>query len=31
VRSTVQRALAEVERRVSEARVGDHSAGQPLR
>jgi DNA-binding transcriptional regulator WhiA len=30
-RSTVQRALAEVERRVSEARVGDHSAGQPLR
>ena len=30
-RSTVQRALAEIERRVSTAQAGDHSAGQPLR
>lgn len=30
-RSTVQRALAEIERRVSAAQVGRHSAGQPLR
>jgi DNA-binding protein WhiA len=30
-RSTVQRALAEIERRVSAARAGNHSAGQPLR
>ena len=30
-RSTVQRALAEIERRVSTAQVGRHSAGQPLR
>jgi len=29
-RSTVQRALAEIERRVSVAQAGDHSAGQPL-
>jgi hypothetical protein len=27
----VQRALAEIERRVSAAQVGRHSAGQPLR
>jgi hypothetical protein len=27
----VQRALAEIERRVSAAQVGHHSAGQPLR
>ena len=31
VRSTVQRALAEIERRVSAAEAGDYSAGQPLR
>jgi DNA-binding protein WhiA len=30
-RSTVQRALAEIERRVSAAQGGGHSAGQPLR
>jgi len=30
-RSTVQRALAEIERRVSAAQAGGHSAGQPLR
>lgn len=30
-RSTLQRALAEIERRVSAARTGDHSAGQHLR
>ncbi|NBW31732.1 MAG: DNA-binding protein WhiA [bacterium] len=30
-RSTVQRALAEIERRVRAAQAGDHSAGQPLR
>lgn len=30
-RSTVQRALAEIERRVSAAQAGDYSAGQPLR
>jgi hypothetical protein len=30
-RSTVQRALAEIERRVSTAQAGDHSAGRPLR
>jgi DNA-binding protein WhiA len=30
-RSTVQRALAEIERRVSAAQAGDDSAGQPLR
>jgi hypothetical protein len=30
-RSTVQRTLAEIERRVSAARAGNHSAGQPLR
>jgi hypothetical protein len=27
----VQRALAEIERRVSTAQAGDHSAWQPLR
>jgi DNA-binding protein WhiA len=30
-RSTVQRALAEIERRVSAARADDHLARQPLR
>ena len=30
-RSTVQRALAEIERRVQAAQAGGHSAGQPLR
>jgi DNA-binding protein WhiA len=30
-RSTVQRALAEIERRVSAVQAGDHLAGQPLR
>ena len=30
-RSRVQRALAEIERRVSAAQAGGHSAGQPLR
>ena len=30
-RSTVQRALAEIERRVSTVQAGGHSAGQPLR
>ena len=30
-RSTVQRALAEIERRVRAAQASDHSAGQPLR
>jgi hypothetical protein len=30
-RSTVQRALVEIERRVSAAQAGGHSVGQPLR
>jgi hypothetical protein len=30
-RSTVQRALAEIERRVALAQVGTHPTGQPLR
>jgi hypothetical protein len=30
-RSAVQRALVEIERRVSAAQAGGHSVGQPLR